>query len=153
MHWSISWARSIQSISPQPISLRSILILPPIYVLVFLVVSFLLAFPPIFFMHFSSPEFVLHAPQYAVFSSFLSLLLSSNQIFSSAPCSQTPWVYVPPLMSETKLHNDTEPQAKLSNMTHINKYSKHYRTQTAHSSTQHTLQHNQRHENIYSERP
>jgi hypothetical protein len=31
------------------------------YVLVFLVVSFLLAFPPISYMHSSSPPFVLHA--------------------------------------------------------------------------------------------
>jgi hypothetical protein len=30
--------------------------------LVFQVVSFLLAFPPIFYMHSSSPPFVLHAP-------------------------------------------------------------------------------------------
>jgi hypothetical protein len=47
-HWSLSRARSIQSIPPHPISLRFILIpYPPTYVLVFLVVSFPLAFPPI----------------------------------------------------------------------------------------------------------
>jgi hypothetical protein len=34
---------------------------PPIYVLVLLVVSFLLAFKPVSYMYFSSPPFVLHA--------------------------------------------------------------------------------------------
>jgi hypothetical protein len=42
------------------------------------------------------------APSYAVFSTFLSLHLSSVQTFSS--------VYVPPLMPEIKLHTHTEPQ-------------------------------------------
>jgi hypothetical protein len=56
LHWSPSWARSIQSISFHPIPLRSILILSPTYVLVFPVVSFLLAFPPISYMHSSSPH-------------------------------------------------------------------------------------------------
>jgi hypothetical protein len=35
---------------------------PPTYVLVFIVASFPLAFPPTTYTHFSSPPFVLHAP-------------------------------------------------------------------------------------------
>jgi hypothetical protein len=69
-------------------------------------------------MHSFSAPFVLHAlpisssltwslclarstsyelTHYAIFSTLLSLHLSSDQIFSSAPCSQTPSVCVPPL--------------------------------------------------------
>jgi hypothetical protein len=47
LHWSLSWARSIQSIPSHPISLRSILILSTHLRLCLPVVSFLLAFPPI----------------------------------------------------------------------------------------------------------
>jgi hypothetical protein len=43
LHWSLFWAIFIQSTPFLPISLRSILILSPTYVLVFPVVSFLLA--------------------------------------------------------------------------------------------------------------
>jgi hypothetical protein len=35
------------------------------------------------------------------------------QIFSAAPCSQTPSVYVPLLLSATMFHTHIEPQAKL----------------------------------------
>jgi hypothetical protein len=55
LHWSIFWARSIQSISSHLISLRSTLILSTRLRLCLPRVSFLLAFPPISYMHSSSP--------------------------------------------------------------------------------------------------
>jgi hypothetical protein len=51
---------------------------------------------------------VYEAPPYAVFSNFILFYPSSVHIFSSAPCSQTPSVYVPPLMSDTKFHTHTK---------------------------------------------
>jgi hypothetical protein len=95
--------------------------------LVFLVVSFLLAFPPISCMHSSSPHSCFmpcpshppcldhsnvclarstsyEAPHYAISSNLPSLHLSSVQIFFSARRSQTPSVCVPPLMLETNIY-------------------------------------------------
>jgi hypothetical protein len=62
LHWSLSWDISIQPNPSQPISLRSILILPTHLRLGFPSGLFLLAFPPISYMHSSSPPFVLHTP-------------------------------------------------------------------------------------------
>jgi hypothetical protein len=56
---SLSLARSVQAIEPHSNTLRSILVLPPTYVLVFLFVCFLLTFLPISYMHYSSPLCVL----------------------------------------------------------------------------------------------
>ncbi|PNF41439.1 hypothetical protein B7P43_G13779 [Cryptotermes secundus] len=49
------------------------------------------------------------ATHYAVFFNLLSLHSSSVQIFSSAPCSQTHSIYIPPLMPEIKFYTHTEP--------------------------------------------
>ena len=61
LHLSLSLDRSIQSIPSHSVSLKSILILFTHLVVVFPVVFFLPAFPPISYMHSSSPPFVLHA--------------------------------------------------------------------------------------------
>jgi hypothetical protein len=90
------------------------------------VVSFLLNFPTKSYIQSSSPHacyipFPSHPPwldnsnyvceEYKLWISSLCSFLQSPvtsslfvQIFSSAPCSQTPSVYVPPLLSETKCH-------------------------------------------------
>jgi hypothetical protein len=48
------------------------------------------------------------APHYAIFSILLPLPPSKVHIFSSAPCSQTPSVYVLPLVWGTKFHTHTK---------------------------------------------
>jgi hypothetical protein len=75
----ISWARSVKSIPSQPISLRSILTFPPTYVLVFPVVSFLLAFPPI---SYKSEYFVALSQEQ---NSSLSVLSLSTDICQFIP--------------------------------------------------------------------
>jgi hypothetical protein len=68
LHLSLSWARPIQSTTPNPISKSSILMLPTTYNLVFLVVSFPLAFPT------NNLYTVLFSPIHAACSAHLSLL-------------------------------------------------------------------------------
>jgi hypothetical protein len=92
-------------------------------------------YPTKTWIHSSSLSFVLHSlpilslltslqshlaksttyesPHYAVFSSLLLFNSSSVQIFSSAYDSETPSVYVLPLISETKIHTHTKLYAKL----------------------------------------
>jgi len=63
-HLSLSWARSIQSMTPHLTSWRSILKYLPIYIWIFQLVSFLQIFPP---KHLSSPPYVLNAPPISFF--------------------------------------------------------------------------------------
>jgi hypothetical protein len=53
-------------------------------------------------------EYKLWSPSLCSFLQRPALHPSLVQIFSSAPCSETLSVYVPPLMSETKFHTHTE---------------------------------------------
>jgi hypothetical protein len=60
IHWSLTWAKSIQSIPSHPISLRSILMSSAHLHLCIPSGLFRPGFPTISYMHSSSPPFVLH---------------------------------------------------------------------------------------------
>jgi hypothetical protein len=53
------------------------------------------------------------APHYAILRNLLLFRPSTVKIFSSAPCSQIPSFYDPPLATETKFVIHTKQQAKL----------------------------------------
>jgi hypothetical protein len=72
LHWSLCWARPIP-FCPSKIQFNTY---PPTYVLVFLVASFLLAFPPICYMHFSSPPFILHPLHVKLVIAFYLIIMS-----------------------------------------------------------------------------
>jgi hypothetical protein len=136
LHWSLSWARLIQSIPSHPISLKIYInivqhlclglpngLFPsglPINILYALFFSPIrdtypaqLILLDLIILIMFGEEYSYEAPLYAVFSNLPSVHLSSDQIFSSAPCCQTPSVYLPPLMSDTRFRTHTETRAKL----------------------------------------
>jgi hypothetical protein len=115
----LSRGRPSPSTSSQPIFQRSILILS----------AHLRLWSPSFFLHSCYMPRKFHTPlidhshytwrkvqimkllvmQFSPpFRRFIPL---RSKISSSAPCSQTPSVYISPLMSETKYHTHTEPEA------------------------------------------
>jgi hypothetical protein len=64
--------------------------------------------------NYTCEEYKLWSSSLCSFLQPLSLRpLRSKYVFTSAPCSQTPSVYFPPLLSETKFHIHTEPKAKI----------------------------------------
>jgi len=130
-HRSLSWARWIHFTTSLIISLRSILILSPhlrgglpsgllplgfqtkiLYA--FLVSSMHVTCFAYYRLWFDHPNNIWWSVQVMKLlimqfsSSLLSLPPSQVQIFSSAPCSQTPSVYVLPVVWDTKLHSHTK---------------------------------------------
>jgi hypothetical protein len=115
LHWSLSRARSIQSISPNPIFLRSILKLSshlrlglpsglfhsgiPTKILYIFLLAPMRATCPVHLILLNLIILIIlgehtsyEVPRYAVFSNLLSLHPSSVKISDSAPGSQTPSV-------------------------------------------------------------
>jgi hypothetical protein len=87
LHWSLSWARSIQSIPPHHI-LRSMLILSSHLRLGLPSSSFLLAFPPKFHMHSASPHSCyMPCPSHTPWLDHSNYTCEEYKLWSSSLCS------------------------------------------------------------------
>jgi hypothetical protein len=115
LHLLLSWTRPIQSTTPQPIRVRSISILSThlcpglpsglipsgfhtnnLYMLTFSHLCYML--------HSSHLSQLDHSNYTLKIVSIFPITSFLVKIFSSAPCSQTPLVFIPPLMLETECH-------------------------------------------------
>jgi hypothetical protein len=61
---------------------------------------------------------IIHGEEYKLYCAVLCLLPPvtssfSSHLFSTAPFSNIPAIYAPPLISETKFHTHAKPQAKV----------------------------------------
>jgi hypothetical protein len=136
LHLFLSWARPIQSTSLHSTSPRSILILSthlriglpggffpyglPTNNLYAYLFSPIRATWPAHFNLLDLIILIILGEEYKSLSSSLRNFLHSPvtssivvQISSSAPCSQTPSIYVPPLMPQTKFQTHTEQSYRL----------------------------------------
>jgi hypothetical protein len=133
LHWSLSWARSIQSIPSHPAPLRSTLILSthlrlglpsgiipfgfPTDILYGVLFSPLLATCPAHHILLDFIIVLMFGKEYKLWNSSLYIFLRSPVTCSLfgpnillSPRSQTPSVCVPLLMSETKILTHAEPR-------------------------------------------
>jgi hypothetical protein len=121
LHWSLSWARSIQLITPNPISLRSSLILSthlclglPSSLLPsgFPTISYIQSFSPhsCCVSYPSHPQWLHHSNYTWQVVEVMKLLIRQ---FSSMYCDFISLWSKSPLLSETKFHTHTKPHAEL----------------------------------------
>jgi hypothetical protein len=114
LHRSLSWAWLTQAVPPDPLSLRSVLI--SIYLPLVLLRSDLFCYAALDCIILVTLGEVYEAWNSGVCSFIhppVTFILFGPNNSPQHPCSQTPFVNLRALMSETEIHTHAEPQAKL----------------------------------------